>query len=84
MKRPYWTMLSEKQCIYPGLRNWMNYEGVCVSALIRMLYGEGNENKRLLVTRALTGGNCSKKTIDRILEVTGLTYEEAFGKGEKK
>ena len=82
MKRTYWTMLSEKQCIYPGLRNWMNYKGVCVSALTRMMYG--NESKRKTVAIALTGGSCSKKTIDKILEVSRLTYEEAFGKGEQK
>lgn len=82
MKRAYWTTLSEKQCSYTGLRDWMNYSGVCVSALTRMMYG--NESKRKMVAMALKGGNCSKETIDRILKVSGLTYEEAFGKGEKK
>lgn len=83
-KRNYSITVSENQCAYKGLRNWMNASGICISSLARMMYCDGNESKRTMVARALKGGNCSKKTIDRILRVSGLTYEEAFGKGETK
>lgn len=81
MKRTYWAIVSEKQCIYSGLRNWMNASMISASSLARMMYGDGNDSQRMMLARALKGGNCSKKTIDKILEVSRLTYEEAFGKG---
>lgn len=82
VRRSYLTTITEKQCIYTGLRNWMNTSRVSISSLVRMIYGDVQSYKRSVVSNALRGGNCSKKTIDRILKVSGLTYEEAFGKGD--
>lgn len=81
-KRSYITTVNEKQCIYPSLRNWLNFSRINICGLTRMIYGDAQEHKITVVASALRGGNCTKKTIDKILKVSGLTYEEAFGKGD--
>lgn len=63
-----------KVCIYPGVAKWLedndwtfsqlaDKSGVSVAALETFLTGRGGTSKR---------------TIDRLLEITGMTYEEAF------
>ena len=62
-------------CIYRGIANWMQ-ENECGYACLAMKTGL----TQLTIFNVLTGKRDShKKTIDSILEVTGLTYEEAFG-----
>lgn len=62
-------------CVYHGIANWMQ-ENECGYAVLERKTGLA----RAVICNALTG-KCSptKKTIDSILRVTGLTYEEAFG-----
>ena len=73
-------LISESQCAYPGLRNWMNDNKVTNAELVRRcgLTPCSNSFERMrgyLCRRA----EPRKRTIDKILSVTGLTYEEAFG-----
>ena len=54
---------------YVGLRQWMLENRVTVAEL----------NKRVGINLPITrGGNLSMKAINKILKVTGLTYEECF------
>ena len=62
---------------YPGLRKWMLENHVCVRDLERMC-GKNKRFYKSLIDKA----NPSKKTIDAILAVTGLTYEECFKEEE--
>ena len=62
---------------YVGLRNWMFANRCKLSDLEKMVGG----SRRL--SSCLTGKHePGKKTIDAILRVTGLTYEECFKEDE--
>ena len=64
------------KCIYPNLKNFMRQNrltgksfakktGICYPTLCRVLSGETDAHK---------------KTIDRILEYTGFSYDQAFSR----
>ena len=62
-------------CIYRGIANWMQ-ENECSYTCLAIKNGLTKPT----IFDVLTGKNSPrKKTIDSILKVTGLTYEEAFG-----
>lgn len=65
---------AASECIYPAIRVWMQNNGCNFSALADMSGVCNNTISRTLRGRKGT----SKYTIDQILRVTGLTYEEAF------
>ena len=64
---------------YPGLRNWLLTNRVCIRDLERACGGASRFHSCLI-------GPCdpSKKSIDAILAATGLTYEECFKEEESK
>lgn len=65
---------AASECIYPAIRAWMQNNDCNFSALADMV---GVCNQTISHTLRGTRGT-SKYTIDQILRVTGLTYEEAF------
>ena len=75
----YFKIIREDACIYPKWRAWMNENKVSRNEfLLRLGLSQHARN-----SAALSGwmrGRCFpiKRTIDKILEVTGLTYEELF------
>lgn len=63
-----------KNCVYPAIGKWFSEHGAS-------LHGFAKEYGVCLTTinNVLTGKtDPSKKTIDKILTATGMTYEEAF------
>lgn len=67
---------AASECIYPAIRSWMQNNDCNFSALADMA-GVCNQT----ISRALRGKRGTNKyTIDQILRVTGLTYEQAFSK----
>ena len=70
-------MMSKENCIYDGLRNWMNKYGLRISNLLLMIGSDAP--CRQTMYRYLRGDeSMSKNVIDAILKVTGMTYEQAF------
>lgn len=71
-----WTA---QRCIYPNLRSWLNDNRVSLTAFIgRMgLAASGVTTSRF---SDYFRGRCfpGKKTIDKMLKVTGLTYEQLW------
>jgi hypothetical protein len=68
-------------CVYPVLRNWMNENRVSRQELYRRMHdGEPCIGKAPYVIRdRLTGRSLWRMDeIDRLLDVTGMTYEELF------
>lgn len=61
---------------YPGLARWMTENGVARRALAERCGMADSNMSSLLLGRT----NPTKKYIDSILAVTGLSYEEAFGR----
>lgn len=64
------TYIKPTTVIFPGLRQWMTEHHVRVAEL------ERRTGRHL--RQALSAGRISNQSIERILAVTGLTYEQAF------
>ena len=66
------------RCVYPGIGQWL-YENRCTYAKLAELVGVPQGT----MSRWMNGVHKpSKPTIDKILKVTGMTYEQAFGEGD--
>ncbi len=72
------VIVRPEQCVYPAIRFWMLENNVSFSGFSRMMYGQLHNEQRGILCNALKGSNCSKSMIDKILKITGLTYEVAF------
>ena len=75
----YFKTITEKHCSFVGIREWLNKNKVSITEFIRRIYGVYHEERRKMMLGYLTKKHDVKKQmIDRILEITGLTYEQAF------
>lgn len=67
---------SRVECIYQGLGEWCKKNGYTAHSLGKKL-GVGNG----VMNKAFREEGCLRKdNIDKILELTGMTYEECFAK----
>ena len=70
----YSTKPREYKIVYPALEKYMEDKNLSYEE-----FGYQAGVARNTLHRVLTGDvNPSKKTIDGVLKVTGMTYEEAF------
>ena len=70
--------------VYTGIDNWMKFTRTTYAMLNKMLGYAPNANNQVNLSKKLMGKTePSKSFIDAMLYITGLTYEEAFKKGEK-
>ena len=73
-----------RNCIYPNLREWMNDNKVSRKELAIRMGLAGYANTQANLGNYLKGLNDPpKKVIDKLIEITGLTYEELFYTEEK-
>ena len=76
----YFRMITEEQCVYPGLREWMNDNKVGRSEMVRRMGKHTWPATVSTLSYVMRGDHePTKTTIDSILKVTGLSYEECFG-----
>ena len=68
-----------KECVYPNLRKWMNENKVSRNEFVRRM-GYAPSGRSADSFRAYIRGDAQprKPYIDKMLEVTGLTYETLF------
>ena len=79
IKKGYFTHYTEEQCVYPNLRNWLNDNKVTRSEFLRRIGLTPSPNNSTRLSYYFTGKNYpAKATIDKFLEITGMTYEELF------
>ena len=83
VKRKPWQDITLAECIYPNLRGWMNDNRVSVPELAKRVTGDRDNGAS--VRRWIAGyTNPNKKNIDKLLSVTGLTYEEMFAEEQNR
>lgn len=71
-----WT---SDRCIYVGVRNWMNENQITMAELLRRFGFQPGSALHYRYRDYLSGQTeLRKHTIDKLLEITGLAYEEAF------
>lgn len=75
-------VFTKERCIYVNIRYWLNTNRITINDFITLLGLIVCESTRWRYRRMLNGfAEPSKGDIDRILEITGLTYEQAFIEG---
>lgn len=75
-----WT---KERCIYPNLRNWLNENKVSMKEFVRRMDCIPSGNVEGMFREYFNGKYYPKKgTIDKMLKVTGLTYEELWATEE--
>ncbi len=78
----HFRSIKEDECVYPNLRSWMNENKVARNELSRRMFGNSS-SVCLGRISAWLHGKCypTKLNIDRLIAVTGLTYEQLFERG---
>lgn len=80
----YFRPISNKQIKYTGLRNWMNKNKISFTGLVREIYGHYHpEHYRRLGPYFRDTSPIKIDLIKKILEITGLTFEECFMKEDE-
>lgn len=70
---------NESRCIYPNVRKWLNENQVGSAELVRRMGWHCYSDNYARVGRWLSGKtNPSKENIDKLLSITGLSYEKFF------
>ena len=70
---------TKERCVYPFLRQWLNENKVSTAEFIRRMGCCWSGSMCLLYSNYFKGKTYpSKQVIDRMLKVTGLTYEQLF------
>lgn len=70
---------NKQYSIFPGIDSWMKFNRVTYTMFGKMLgYAPGASASNNLARRLMGEAMLNKSLIDDILEVTGMTYEEAF------
>lgn len=78
----YFNAVQEKACVYPRLRDWMNRNMVSPYRLAAMMGYKSIPAAYTRLKERLAGrSEFRMRDIMGILEVTGMTFEEAFGDG---
>ena len=84
VKRKPWQDITLAECIYPNLRGWMNDNRVSVPELAKRVTGDRDGGARSVRKWIAGYMNPNKKNIDKLLSVTGLTYEEMFAEEQNR
>ena len=72
-------IVTEKQCIYPNWRKWMNENKVSRAEISRRIGNNGQGLNIQQISDYMSGKRWPHKNVmDRLLLVTGMTYEEMF------
>ena len=75
----YFRHITADCCIFNGIRKYMNDNKVSCMEMTRRIHGDTGP-RYYQYTKSKLNGNTelTKKYIDKLLEITGLTYEVAF------
>ena len=66
-------------CIYLGLRRWMNDNKISIGELLRRMDMVVHTSNYQSIQQKLLGRTEMKMSdIDKLIEITGMTYEELF------
>lgn len=70
---------KESGCIYPNLRRWLNENRCSRAELTRRMGYSSDPVNQMRVGECLRGKiNIRKDLIDKLLSITGMTYETLF------
>ena len=72
--------LTDEQCVFVGLRCWMNENKCSMAELARRRFGffPGGTSMQGWRSKMHGGIQLKKDDIDKLIEITGMSYEELF------
>lgn len=77
----YFRTISEKGCVYPALRKWRNENMISNNEMCRRFFGNSSQANVVRLNEKQAGRKeLKKRDIDKLLEITGMKYEELFAK----
>ena len=72
-------VFTKERCIYVNIRNWLNEHQVSLNGFIELIGLMVSEQTRQKYRKMLNGSiDFCKFEIDKVLEFTGMSYDEAF------
>lgn len=79
MDKHYFKPIKEKVVAYKGIRDWLNEKKISFTEFCRLIYGYYHPKLYTRLTVCLNKTHPIKiDMIEKILDITGLTYEQAF------
>lgn len=70
-------------CVYPGLKKWMEERNMSASKLYCVVLGKKSGNCSVLKKKLAGKSKFSIRDIESILEYSGCTYEQLFSKANE-
>lgn len=81
----YFHKATKEGCVYRNLRKFINENRITKTELVRRCGLTAHGSNLEYLERFMKGqGDPRKSYIDRLLKVTGLSYEELFSKEEER
>lgn len=80
--KTHYQGIKPENCVYEEIRKFLIENRMSIAEFSRRVYGDNQPKHKLRLSSALKGSNTSKMVIDGILDVTGLTYEQAFKRSD--
>jgi DNA-binding CsgD family transcriptional regulator len=74
----YFRHISKRSVKHTGLRNWMNTNQISFNELTTRIFGYYHAEHYKRLYWRLSSGCLTMSLIKKILEITGLTFEECF------
>lgn len=75
----HFRKITEKECVYPNWRNFMNENKISRAELLRRMGLDTHSQNYARLSTWMRGRNYPvKQSIDMLLSATGLTYEQLF------
>lgn len=74
----YFRYISKRSVKYTGLRNWMNTNKISFNELVTRVFGYYHSEHYKRLYWYLNSERLTMPLIKKILEITGLTFEECF------
>ena len=80
--KTHYQGIKPENCVYEEIRKFLIANRMSIAEFSRRIYGDNHANHQHRLAKVLKGSNAHKSVIDRILIVTGLTYEQAFKRSD--
>ena len=66
---------AAESCVYPNISRWLSENGYGYRRVAKLC----DTTDATVISALKDGRDCKKSFIDKFLEVSGMTYEKAFG-----
>lgn len=75
----FFKVWTPSKCVYPNVRKWLNDNKMTTAEMVRRMGCKNHTNTNHSLREILKGNSYPNKLkIDKLLAITGLTYEKFF------